>query len=163
MRAYLVSVLAAVMLTGCSSEAPEAAADAAANVGDGNSGIAPPAIPADPFLAPPTGSNATAAPMRDTGGVNGPTRFTCANGLTVLADHDLAWDVLRLTIGGKTFELHNILSETAANKYRSDTGLSPGKSLMWSSAGDQAQLIQGPKTAAADSAEQHSVACRKAG
>ena len=159
MRAYLVLVLAAVMLTGCSSEAPEAAA----GEGDGNSGIPPAAIPADPFVTPPVSGNATAAPMRDTGGVNGPSRFTCANGLTVLADHDLAWDVLRLTIGQKTFELHNILSDTATNTYRSDTGRSPGKSLMWSGDGDQAQLIEGPTKAKPDSAQQQSVLCRKAG
>ena len=146
------------MLTGCGSGAPDAATD----VGDGNSGIPPAAIPADPFLAPPPNANAAAA-MRDTDGANGPVRFTCANGLTVLADHDLAWDVLRLTIGQKTFELHNILSDTTTNTYRSDTGRSPGKSLMWSGDGDQAQLIEGPAKAKPDSAQQQSVLCRKAG
>ena len=146
------------MLTGCGSGKPEAETD----VGDGNSGIPPAAIPADPFLAPPPGANTTTA-MRDIDGANGPVRFTCANGLTVMVDHDLAWDVMRLTIGGKTFELHNILSETTTSKYRSDTGRSPGKSLMWWSDGDRAQLIEGPITAPPDSAEQQSAACRKAG
>jgi hypothetical protein len=161
MRVWLVSALAASwLLTGCGAAAPDSNPDAAGVV---DAGIPAAEVPVDNFLSPPVTHNGGSATLaRDATSVEGTTRFTCANGLTVLADHDLAWDVMRLTIGSATFELTNMLSETNSKQYRAETGRSPDNSLMWVSKGDQATLIEGPKNAPRDSAEQKGVACRKA-
>ena len=160
MRLWLISgLVGSLTRAGCGAPAPESNSDTAGVV---NAGIAPAAIPADNFLAPPAALNGGSATLeRDMSSVQGATRFTCANGLIVLAHHDLAWDVMRLTIGSATFELTNMLSDTGS-KYRSDTGRAPGESLMWVNKGDTALLIEGPKDAPHDSAGQKTVVCRMA-
>jgi membrane-bound inhibitor of C-type lysozyme len=160
MRDWVISALAtALLLGGCGSSAPESSPDTAGVV---DAGIPTPEVPADNLLAPPVIHNGGSAALeRDMSSIEGTTRYTCANGLVVLAHHDLAWDVMRLTIGSATFELSNMLSDTGG-KYRTETGRAPGKSLMWATKGDKALLIEGPKDAPHDSADQKSITCRRA-
>lgn len=163
MRFRLAMIVAApLFMAGCGTPTPE---QPATQRGERDSrahgALDTPAIPADPLLAlPATANGGTAAPTRDTSKVEGTARYSCAGGLAVLVNHDLAWDVMHLTIGTATFELTNMLSDTD-NKYRSETGRAPGRSLMWQTKGEEAKLIEGPKAALPDSAEQKIIACRR--
>ncbi len=74
---------------------------------------ATPDIPVDNLIAlPPTANGGSAALTRDASKVEGLVHYACAGGLALTVDHDLAWDVMRLTIDAKTFELTNMLSDT---------------------------------------------------
>jgi hypothetical protein len=161
MRGWLVTVLAApFLLSGCGPSAPDQS-DAQGPVLT-PSIKATPDIPVDNLIAlPPTANGGSAALKRDASKVEGIAHYSCAGGLTLTVDHDLAWDVMRLTIDAKTFELTNMLSDTSANKYRSENGRKPGQSLMWRTTGNEGTLIEGPKTALPDSAEQKSIKCRR--
>ena len=161
MRGWLVTVLAApLLLSGCDASAP--------NRNDAQRRVPVPSIeatdiPVDNLIAlPPTANGGSAALKRDASKVEGIVHYSCAGGLTLTVDHDLAWDVMRLTIDGKTFELTNMLSETNANKYRSETGRKPGRSLMWQTNDNDGTLIEGPRTALPDSAEQKELRCKRA-
>jgi membrane-bound inhibitor of C-type lysozyme len=121
-------------------------------------------IPVDNAIAlPPTANGGSAILTRDASKVEGTVHYNCAGGVTLTVDHDLAWDVLRLTIDAKTFQLTNMLSDTATTRYRSETGRTPGHSLMWQTRGDEATLIEGPVKAPADSARQKAMSCRRTG
>jgi len=162
MRVSLAAVMVVpLLLCGCGSQKHEQADAQGAVLTPGVS--ATPEIPVDNLIAlPPTANGGSAALARDTSKVEGTVRYHCAGGLDLTVDHDLSWDVMRLTIGSKTFELANMLSDEG-NRYRAEAGRAPGKSLMWHTTGDRATLIEGPKTAAWDSAEQKSVDCRRTG
>ena len=160
MRGWLVTVLAApFLLSGCDASAPDQ--------NDAQGPVPTPSIkatdiPVDDLIAlPPTANGGSAALKRDASKVEGIVHYSCAGGLTLTVDHDLAWDVMRLTIDAKTFELTNMLSDTSNNKYRSETGRKPGQSLMWRTMGNEGTLIEGPKTAAPDSSEQKAISCRR--
>jgi hypothetical protein len=162
MRIWSAMVLAApLLLCGCGSKSPEPVETQGPVLTP--SIKATPDIPIDNLIAlPPTANGGSAALERDASKVEGIVRYSCAGGLVLAVDHDLSWDVMRLTIGTKTFELTNMLSDEG-NKYRSEIGRAPGRSLMWQTIGDQGTLIEGPKTALSDSAEQKSISCRRTG
>jgi len=161
MRAWLVAVLAApFLLSGCGPSAPDQ--NEAQGPVTSPSTKATPDVPVDNLIAlPPTANGGSAVLTRDASKVEGTVHYSCAGGLALSVDHDLAWDVMRLTIDGKTFELTNMLSDTSANKYRSETGRKLGQSLMWRTSGSEGTLIEGPKTALSDSAEQKAISCRR--
>ena len=162
MRIWSAMVLAApLLLCGCGSSAPEPTETQGPVLTPGVS--ATPEIPVDNLIAlPATANGGSAALERDVSKTEGTVHYSCAGGLALTVDHDLSWDVMRLTIGAKTFELTNMLSDEG-NKYRSEIGRTPGKSLMWQTTGDQGTLIEGPKAALPDSAEQKSISCRRTG
>lgn len=155
-----MAVTASLLLCGCGSRAPEPVETQGPVPTSIN---ATPEIPVDNLIALPTTANgASATPERDTSKIEGIAHYSCAGGLAVTVDHDLSWDVMRLTIGARTFELSNMLSDEG-NRYRSEIGRAPGKSLMRQTKGDQGMLIEGPKTALPDSAEQKSISCHRTG
>lgn len=162
MRGWLVTVLGApFLLSGCSPSAPDQSA---------TQGPVPAPtvkamdIPVDNAIAlPPTANGGSAVLKRDASKVEGIMHYSCTGGVTLTIDHDLAWDVLRLTIDAKTFQLTNMLSDTATTRYRSETGRTPGHSLMWQTNGDEGTLIEGPVKAPADSARQKTISCRQTG
>ena len=162
MRIWSAMVLAApLLLCGCGSSAPEPTETQGPVLTPGVS--ATPEIPVDNLIALPATANGGSARLeRDTSKIEGIAHYSCAGGLTVTVDHDLSWDVMRLTIGTRTFDLSNMLSDKGS-RYRSDIGRAPGKSLMWQTTGDLGMLIEGPKAALPDSAEQKSISCRRAG
>ena len=162
MRVWSTMILAVpFLLCGCGSGSPEPVETQGPVLTP--SIKATPDIPIDNLIAPsPTANGGSATLERDASKVEGVAHYRCAGGLDLSVDHDLSWDVMRLTIGAKTFELTNMLSDEG-NKYRSEIGRAPGRSLMWKTVGDQGMLIEGPRTALSDSAEQKSINCRRTG
>ncbi|MDB5704632.1 MAG: hypothetical protein JWN66_1748 [Sphingomonas bacterium] len=163
MRAWPVSILLAPMLlAGCGTPAPEPTAtpspDPIVNVG---ANVADTAQPNDTLLVGQAELNqAIPAVQRNASDVEATIRYACDKGLVVMVRHDLAWDMMHLTIGSTSYALGNTLSTTGA-RYRADPGRMPGKSLVWASKGDQAMLVDVPPGADADSADDTGIKCHK--
>lgn len=127
--------------TGCGERAP--------------SGDAP-AAPADGARAvEPASPLPSVAPQSSAAEEAGAVRYSCENGLAVLV-HPPADDAgdapLRLSIDGARFELAAVVSASGA-KFESKAGLSPGKTLVWWTKGDEAMLIEAPLASDAGDAE----------
>jgi membrane-bound inhibitor of C-type lysozyme len=164
MRAWPIALLVApILLTGCGTPAPEPTATPSPDpIVNASTSAADEPKPGDGLLVGTDDLNQSVpAVQHNAGDVDGPVHYVCGKGLAVLVHHDLAWDVMRLTIGSATYELNNTVS-ASGSKYRSENGRAPGKSLIWWSKGDDAMLIEAPVNAAPDSAEETSVDCHQA-
>lgn len=111
-----ILAISTLMLAGCSAPAEKSGAPAQSAA----SGSASPEAAAEPA-----------------------TTFICDNGLTVAARYATAdgGDNVTLSISGKTYVL-GVVPSASGSKYRTDNGMSAGKTLTWWSEGDGAMLIE---------------------
>ncbi len=87
---------------------------------------------------------ANAEPVRKVAHVDsaaGSERFTCDNGASVIVTY--GEDSAALLINGEAYELPAVAA-ASGSKYRSETGMTEGKSLAWWSEGNRAALTEAP-------------------
>jgi membrane-bound inhibitor of C-type lysozyme len=140
----LLTALAALTLAGCHAAAPDSANGAAPNEASVEGALEnqqaelAASIENDANADDAEDGNLATAP-------DGPTAYSCDSGITLTVAYTDDGNA-GLTTGGKTLALKGVPS-ASGNKYHSDTGLAPNRSLTWWTKGDGAMLIQGPKGA----------------
>lgn len=110
----------------------------------------PPATGVAPNSGDVQGPKSDAASALDEPGAEasadmGPVRYSCENGLGVIATYSETNDAseVKLTIGEKSFTLPSAMAASGA-KYSSPTGMSAGKTMSWWTKGSEAMLIEAP-------------------